>query len=140
MSKLNVTSVRDVDTKMKFENMLEKKCKELETLGDSLVFKEKEILLNYKEKLELSKIDKNPAMLEKRALLQDTDEEDSEDAEFAKGKWKSIIKLTSSIPIQDIEKRGVTRRNQHTSRGAAQNEESKDHILNLEESQQMETI
>jgi hypothetical protein len=63
-----------------------------------------------------------------------------EDAEFAKGKWKSIIKLTSSIPIQDIEKRGVTRRKQHTSRGAAQNEESKDHILNLEESQQMETI
>ena len=73
-------SVRDVNIKMKFEHLLEKKCKELEVLGDSLVFKEKEVLMNYKEKLELAKIDKNPAMLEKRALLEDTDEEDEEDA------------------------------------------------------------
>jgi len=54
---------------MKFENMLEKKCKDLEVLGDSLVFKEEEVLLNYKEKLEVAKLDRNPAMLEKRALL-----------------------------------------------------------------------
>jgi len=53
---------------------------------------------------------------------------------------KINIKLTSSIPTQDIEKRGVTRRKQHTSQGAAHNEESKDYILNLEESQQMEKI
>lgn len=83
---------------MKFENMLEKKCKELETLGDSLVFKEKEILFNYKEKLELSKMDRNPAMLEKRALLEDTDEEDSEDVAFAKGKFTSqFYQLTSTF-------------------------------------------
>ena len=81
--------MRDVDAKMKFEHTLEKKCKELEMLGDSLVFKEKEVLMTYKDKLELSKIDKNPAMLEKRALLEDTDEEDSEDVEYAKGKCES---------------------------------------------------
>lgn len=63
---------------------MEKKCKDLELLGDSLVFKEKEVLLTYKEKLEFSEMDKNPAMLEKRALLEDTDEEDSEDIEYAK--------------------------------------------------------
>ena len=72
---------------MKFENQLEKKCRDLELLGDSLVFKEKEVLLNYKEKLELSEMDKNPAMLEKRALLEDTDEEDSEDIEYARSKY-----------------------------------------------------
>ena len=38
---------------MKFEHLLEKKCKELETLGDSLVYKEKEVLIQYKEKLEV---------------------------------------------------------------------------------------
>jgi len=64
---------------MKFENTLAKKCKDLEVLGDSLVFKEQEVLLNYKEKLEVSKLDKNSAMLEKRALLEETDSEDEED-------------------------------------------------------------
>ena len=64
---------------MKFENSLAKKCKELEVLGDSLVFKEEEVLLNYKEKLEVAKLDKNPAMLEKRALLEETDSEDDEE-------------------------------------------------------------
>ena len=71
---------------MKFEHMLEKKCKELEVLGDSLVFKEREVLLNYKEKLENSKMDKNPSMLEKRALLEETSSEDEEDRRFAQGK------------------------------------------------------
>ena len=64
---------------MKFENILAKKCKDLEVLGDSLVFKEEEVLLNYKEKLEVAKLDKNPAMLEKRALLEETDSEDDEE-------------------------------------------------------------
>ena len=64
---------------MKFENTLAKKCKDLEVLGDSLVFKEQEVLLNYKEKLEVSKLDSKGAMLEKRALLQETDSEDEED-------------------------------------------------------------
>ena len=80
-------NVRDVNMKMKFEHILEKKCKELEVLGDSLVFKEKEVLVSYKDKLESAKLDKNPAMLEKRALLEDTDEEDEEDAQFAQGKY-----------------------------------------------------
>ena len=86
-------SVRIEDQKIKFEHILAKKCKELELLGDSLVFKEKEVLLQYKEKLELSKIDRNPAMLEKRALLEETDSEDEEDRNYARGKF--IIKLGS---------------------------------------------
>ena len=71
--------MRNEDTKMKFENTLAKKCKESEVLGDSLVFKEEEVLMNYKEKLEVAKLDKNPAMLEKRALLEETDSEDDEE-------------------------------------------------------------
>ena len=77
--------MRDDSQKMKFEHILAKKCKEMELLGDSLVFKEKEVLMNYKEKLELTKMDRNPAMLEKRALLEETDSED-EEAEYARGK------------------------------------------------------
>lgn len=64
---------------MKFENSLAKRCKDLEVLGDTLMFKEEEVLLNYKEKLEVAKLDKNPAMLEKRALLEETDSEDDEE-------------------------------------------------------------
>lgn len=74
---------------MKFEHILEKKCKELELLGDSLVFKEKEVLMQYKEKLEFSKMDKNPAMLEKRALLEETDSEEDEEEARARGKSSS---------------------------------------------------
>jgi len=62
---------------------LEKKCKELEQLGDALVVKEKEVLIKYKEKLEVSKLDKNP-LLEKKALLEETESEDSEDQEYAR--------------------------------------------------------
>ena len=51
-----------------------------------MVYKEREVLLNYKEKLENSKMDKNPAMLEKRALLEETSSEDEEDRRFAQGK------------------------------------------------------
>jgi len=62
---------------------LEKKCKELEQLGDALVVKEKEVLIKCKEKLEVSKLDKNP-LLEKKALLEETESEDSEDQEYAR--------------------------------------------------------
>lgn len=81
-----VKNVRNEDEKIKFEYLLEKKCKELEQLGDALVVKEKEVLNRYKEKLEVSKLDKNPAMLEKRALLEETDSEEDEDAAYARGK------------------------------------------------------
>lgn len=71
-----------MDQKIKFEHLLAKKCKELEVLGDSLVFKEKEVLMNYREKLELSKLDANPAMYEKRALLEETDSDEDEESRF----------------------------------------------------------
>ena len=74
-------NVKNEDYKMKFEHLLSKKAKELELLGDSLVFKEKEVLIRYKEKLEVSKMDRNPAMLEKRALLEETSSEEEDDEE-----------------------------------------------------------
>lgn len=76
-------SCKKEDDKIKFEYLLEKKCKELEQLGDALVVKEKEVLIKYKEKLEVSKLDKNP-LLEKKALLEETESEDSEDQEYAR--------------------------------------------------------
>jgi len=86
-----MTSVRNEDEKMKFENALAKKCKELELLGDSLVFKEQEVLLAYKEKLEVSKMDKNPSLLEKRALLEETESEDEEERAYAQGNFQLNI-------------------------------------------------
>ena len=51
----------------------------MELLGSSLVFKEKEVLLDFKEKLEISKIDKDPKGYERRALLElSSDSEESE--------------------------------------------------------------
>ena len=43
-------SVKDIDQKIKFENMLQKKCKELEKLGNALVLREKEVLVKLKNK------------------------------------------------------------------------------------------
>jgi len=47
-----VQNVKDIDQKMKFEHLLEKKTKELGILANSLVYKEKEVLMKYKNKLE----------------------------------------------------------------------------------------
>ena len=96
---------------MKFEHILEKKCKELELLGDSLVFKEKEILMQYKEKLEFSKMDKNPAMLEKRALLEETDSEEDEEEARARGKLLYFNFFLNMLWIvKDIEKQRKRKR------------------------------
>ena len=99
-----VKNVKNEDQKMKFEHLLAKKCKELELLGDSLVFKEKEVLIQYKEKLEVSKLDRNPAMMEKTALLEETDSEEDEDEAYARGKSPGMqsmlgppINLTSKL-------------------------------------------
>ena len=86
---------------MKFEHLLEKKCKELETLGDSLVYKEKEVLIQYKEKLEVSKMDRNPALLEKRALLEETSSEEDEDEAYARGK-KFVQVYASGASLRHI--------------------------------------
>jgi len=40
--------VPDDNQRLKFENILNKKVKELQVLGNSLVYREKEVLLNYK--------------------------------------------------------------------------------------------
>ena len=90
--------MRNEDEKIKFEYILEKKCKELEQLGDALVVKEKEVLIRYKEKLEVSKLDKK--MLEKTALLEETDSEEDEDEIYARG--MSVMILTNLLIIFSV--------------------------------------
>jgi len=43
-----IQNVINTDQRIKFENILNKKCKHLAVLGNSLVYKEKEVLLGYK--------------------------------------------------------------------------------------------
>jgi hypothetical protein len=45
-------------------------------LGSSLVYKEKEVLIGYRQKLEQTKADRNPRGYEKKALLEETDSDD----------------------------------------------------------------
>ena len=44
-------------------------------------------------------MDKNSAMLEKRALLQETDSEDEEDQAYARGKQNIVIAISHSIDL-----------------------------------------
>lgn len=44
---------------MKFENLLGKKVKELEILSSSLVLREKELLIKYKDRLEDADLEEN---------------------------------------------------------------------------------
>ena len=64
---------------MKFENLLRKKMKELQQLGNALVYKEKEVLMHYREKLEMSRLDGHPGGDEKASLLAETSSEEEED-------------------------------------------------------------
>ena len=54
---------------MKFENILRKKVKELEVLGNSLVYKEKELLFKFQDQLEDSDLKQNTKKYEKKGLL-----------------------------------------------------------------------
>ena len=61
---------------MKFEHLLGKKVKDLEVLGSSLVYKEKELLHKYKDQLEESDLEERKHHYEKKGLLDsDSDEE-----------------------------------------------------------------
>jgi hypothetical protein len=44
---------------MKFENMFQKKLKEFEVLSSALIFKEKELLVKYKDQLEETDLEEN---------------------------------------------------------------------------------
>lgn len=70
-------SVKDENDKMKFENLYSKKVKELELLSQSLVYKEKELLVRYKDRLEENDLEKNQKLYEKKGLL-DSDSEDDD--------------------------------------------------------------
>ena len=72
-----IQAVANTDQRLKFENILNKKCKELAVLGNSLVYKEKEVLMGYKNKLEQTKMDKNRGY-EKKALLEETDSDEEQ--------------------------------------------------------------
>jgi len=51
--------VRDENQRLKYENILSKKVKELEVLSSSLLYKEKELLMKYKDKLEDKDLEEN---------------------------------------------------------------------------------
>ena len=61
----------------------------------------------------MSKMDRNPAMLEKRALLEETSSDEDEDEAYARGKFIAILKAKNDVEINvlDLEKRGARRRN-----------------------------
>ena len=65
---------------MKFENILRKKVKDLETLSASLVYKENEILIKYRDQLEENDLEENKHVYEKKGLLDGahSDEDDTE--------------------------------------------------------------
>lgn len=64
---------------MKFENILSKKVKQLEVLGTSLIYKEKELLVKYKDQLEDADLEENKATYEKKGLLDGSSDDEEED-------------------------------------------------------------
>ena len=68
----------DENQRMKFENILSKKVKELEVLSESLVYKEQELLVKYRDQLEETDLEENLQGYEKRGLLDEDDDDDSE--------------------------------------------------------------
>lgn len=64
---------------MKFENILSKKVKQLEVLGTSLIYKEKELLVKYKDQLEDADLEENKATYEKKGLLDGGSDDEEED-------------------------------------------------------------
>lgn len=61
---------------MKFENLLSKKVKELEVLTESLQYKEKELLVKYKDRLEEDDLEQNQKHYEVKGLLDSDSDED----------------------------------------------------------------
>lgn len=67
---------------MKFENIFGKKVKELETLSQSLVYREKELLHTFKDKAKENDLEENIKNYEKRRLLEQSDsDEENEKSE-----------------------------------------------------------
>ena len=62
--------------RMKFENILSKKVKELEVLSSSLVYKEKELLVKYKDQLEEADLEENNLRYENQGLLDESSEDE----------------------------------------------------------------
>lgn len=74
-----MTSIPDENTRMKFENMLSKKVKQLELLSQSLVYKERELLDSYRDRMEEDDLEENTGKYEKRGLLDDASDEEEEE-------------------------------------------------------------
>ena len=71
-----------MNQRLKFENLLSKKVRELEVLSSSLVYKEKELLIKYKDQLEEEDLEENSFKYEKRGLLENSSEEEDDDDGF----------------------------------------------------------
>jgi hypothetical protein len=56
--------------------------KELEVLGQSVLYKEREILVHIKDKLEDTDLEENTHVYEKKGLLDSVSDEDDDDEDF----------------------------------------------------------
>lgn len=68
--------VTDETSKLKFQNLLTKRVKELELLSQSLVYKEREVLNKYRDQLEENDLEENVGVYEKKGLLDSSSEDD----------------------------------------------------------------
>lgn len=76
----DVVKVRDPEQRKRIDSHLSKKVKDLEMLSNSLVYRECEVLTQYKDKLQLAK--ENDKMKERQALLEDSDSDQEESKEW----------------------------------------------------------
>jgi hypothetical protein len=63
---------------LKFDNLLNKKVKDLEVLSSSLVYKEQELLVKFKDRLEEEDLEENIRHYEKKGLLDDSESDEDE--------------------------------------------------------------
>ena len=95
--------------RLKFSNILGKKLKDLELLGQSLVYKEKQVLQKYQDQLEEHDLEENLGHYEKKGLLDNSsdDEFDSDGEErkqsFKKNNYQQPPSSSSSEDEEDEE-------------------------------------
>ena len=72
--------VREDNNRLKYENLLSKKVKDLEVLGQSLIYQERELLIQFKDRAEEEDLEENNQKYEKKRLL-DISSSDGEDSD-----------------------------------------------------------
>ncbi len=78
-------SFKDDNERLRLQNLLTKKVKDLEVLGRSLLLREEEVLAKYQDRLEEEDLEENTQLYEKKGLLCGSSD-DEDDQEECKGK------------------------------------------------------